>query len=97
MEIFNRRKKDDKNIDKDREKNINENDIIVINNKEDNNNVNNIEEKITKEEVEYICKLMNKKVYRKYFLIQINNFRTLGVFKIPLEIFNYIKQIFIEI
>ena len=40
---------------------------------------------------------MNKKVYRKYFLMQINNFRTLGVFKIPLEIFNYIKQIFLEI
>ena len=88
-------KKDDKNIDKDREKNKIENDII--NNKEDNNNINNIKEKITKEEVEYMCKLMNKKVYRKYFLIQINNFRTLGVYKIPLEIFNYIKQIFIEI
>jgi len=40
---------------------------------------------------------MNEYQYRKYFLIKINNFRTQGVYSIPLQIFNYFKQIFIEI
>jgi hypothetical protein len=40
---------------------------------------------------------MNECEYRKYFLIKINNFRTQGVYSIPLQIFNYLNQIFIEI
>ena len=79
-----------------------------IMNKEDNINNNkkdNIDEKltinnniqVTKEEVDYLCTFMKEKVYQNYFLIKINNFRTLGIFELPLEIFNYLVQIFSEI
>ena len=40
---------------------------------------------------------MNEKLNRKYLLLKLNNFRTLGVYEMPLEIFNYFKQIFCEI
>ena len=40
---------------------------------------------------------MRIKAYRKFFLMQINNFRAVGVFELPLDIFNYIKEIFLEI
>ena len=60
-----------------------------------NNNKNN--NKITKEEVDYLCKYMNDKIYQRYFLIKINNFRSLGVFSIPKEIYDYFIQIFTEI
>jgi hypothetical protein len=40
---------------------------------------------------------MNNTIYQRYFLLEINNYRTLGVFEIPLDIFNYIKEIFSSI
>ena len=40
---------------------------------------------------------MSEKLNRKYLLLKLNNFRTLGVYEMPLEIFNYFKLIFIEI
>ena len=81
--------------DKDIKNEINENDHI---NKEENNyeknKINKKEEKLTQEEIDYLCKLMNKRDYRVYFLIKINNFRAIGAFEMPLETFEYMIQIF---
>jgi hypothetical protein len=55
------------------------------------------DEEITQEEIDDILKLMNDKLNRKYLLLKLNKFRTLGVYEMPLEIFNYFKQIFCEI
>ena len=55
------------------------------------------DEPISKEDINYICKDMKNKEYRFYFLTKINNFRTLGAFKMPLNVFNNIVQIFKEI
>ena len=55
------------------------------------------DKEITKEEIDNLLKSMNDKLNRKYLLLKLNNFRTLGVYEMPLEIFNYFKQIFIEI
>ena len=61
--------------DKDIKNEINENEHI---NKEENNyeknKLNKKEEKLTQEEIDYLCKLMSKRDYRVYFLIKINNF-----------------------
>ena len=73
---------------------------IIIKDKEENNKKTNNKEKnkgITKQEVDYLCKYMNDPVYQRYFLIKLNNYRTLGIFEMPLVIFNYINQIFSEI
>jgi len=40
---------------------------------------------------------MNDKIYQNYFLLKINNFRTLGIFEIPENMFNFIKTIFDKI
>ena len=72
----------------------------IINDKEENNTKTNNKEKnkgITKQDVDYLCKYMNDPVYQRYFLIKLNNYRTLGIFEMPLVIFNYINQIFSEI
>ena len=53
--------------------------------------------KLTKEEIDNFCKFMNEKSYRKYFLLILNNFRATGAYEMPLEIFNYFLQIFLEI
>ena len=53
--------------------------------------------KLTKEEIDNFCKFMNEKSYRKYFLLTLNNFRATGAYEMPLEIFNYVLQIFLEI
>ena len=55
------------------------------------------DKEITQEEIENLLKSMNEKLNRKYLLLKLNNFRTLGVYEMPLEIFNYFKQIFCEI
>ena len=71
------------------------NEIKNINNKDDKNI--NKDNEISHEEVDYLCQFMNKNIYQRYFLIKINNFRTLGIFEMPLEIFDIIKYIFSEI
>jgi hypothetical protein len=55
------------------------------------------EEPLTKEDINFIFKDMKKKEYRLYFLTKINNFRSLGAFKMPLKAFNNLVQIFKEI
>ena len=55
------------------------------------------DKEITQEEIDNLLKSMNEKLNRKYLLLKLNNFRTLGVYEMPLEIFNYFKQIFCEI
>ena len=87
------------NIKDEKEENKN---INIINDIKDKNDINFItiktEEKgIKKQEVEYLISLMNDSVYQRYFLLKINNYRTLGIFEMPLEIFNYIKEIFTAI
>ena len=62
-----------------------------------NNNNSNKEEKITQEDIDYLCKLMHIKEYRMYFLYKFNKFRVKGAFKMPEDIFNYFIQIFKEI
>lgn len=62
---------------------------------DDNDDKNN--EKLTKEEIDDFCKFMNEKSYIKYFLLKLNNFRTTGAYEMPLEIFDYVLQIFLEI
>ena len=77
------------------------NKVLLLYNIQENKNVEikKEEEKkeITKEEVDYICKEMANEEYRKYFLTQINNFRTLGSLVMPEKIFDYFVQIFSEI
>ena len=77
------------------------NKVLLLYNIQENKNVEikKEEEKkeITKEEVDYICKEMANEEYRKYFLTQINNFRTLGSLVMPEKIFGYFVQIFSEI
>ena len=76
--------------------------------KADNNNTNNIkdnndnkfiiikneEKEIKKQDIDYLISLMNDTFYQRYFLLKINNYRTLGVFEMPLDIYKYIKEIF---
>ena len=79
----------------------------IRDNNDDNDNDNKIQimdinkekkdEEITQEEIDDILKLMNDKLNRKYLLLKLNKFRTLGVYEMPLEIFNYFKQILCEI
>ena len=90
--------KQDKN-DKKKKKDNNKNIISEADNKDNADEKNNTPNKneVTQEEIDDFCSLMNEYEYRKYFLIKINNFRTQGVYSIPLQIFNYLKQIFIEI
>ena len=88
----------DKN-DKKKKKENNKNTINETDNKDslDDQNVSPNKNEVTQEEVDEFCKLMKEYEYRKYFLIKINNFRTQGAYSIPLQMFNYLKQIFIEI
>ena len=55
------------------------------------------DKEITQKEIDNLLKSLNEKLNRKYLLLKLNNFRTLGVYEMPLEIFNYFKQIFCEI
>ena len=50
------------------------------------------------EDVDYICKLMKKKVYSNHFLVKLNNFRAMGSsLKMPETIYNYVIRIILEI
>ena len=53
-----------------------------------------VEEKVEPKEVDILCDSMKIRELRRYFLLRINNFRTLGEFDMPLEIFDYITKIF---
>ena len=90
--------KSDKN-DKKKKKDNNKNTINETDNKndEDEQKVNPIDKEVTQEEIDDLCKLMKEYEYRKYVLFKINNFRTQGAYSIPLQMFNYLKQIFLEI
>ena len=65
--------------------------------KDINKNSNNANKQITQEEVNYLCKSMKNKEYRIFILKKINNFRVLGAFNMPLDIFNFFLQIFKEL
>ena len=54
----------------------------------------NKDEEITEEEVNYLCKSMNVREYRSYFLSKINNFRAIGAFNMPVDTFNNFVRIF---
>ena len=64
--------------------------------KNDENNPKEKEE-LTKEEIDNFCKEMSNQELRKYFLLQINNFRSSGSLEMPTKTFNYFIQIFSEI
>jgi len=53
-----------------------------------------VEEKVEPEEIDILCDSMSIREHRKYFLLRINNFRTLGEFSMPLEVFNYTTKVF---
>ena len=95
--------KDDvnKNNNEDKDNNLTDNidDINKIENNEKikENYIIKKDEEPTEEDIKYICKLMPIKEYRLFFLTKINNFRALGAFMMPENIFNYIIQIFKEI
>ena len=72
-------------------------DINKVINKEKEKKDKDKDKEITQEEIDNLLKSMNEKLNRKYLLLKLNNFRTLGVYEMPLEIFNYFKQIFCEI
>ena len=91
---------DDDNNDNNNNNNINKIQIKEINkekNKEKEKKEKDKDKEISKLEIDNLLKLMSDKLNRKYLLLKLNNFRTLGVYEMPLEIFNYFKQIFIEI
>ena len=56
-----------------------------------------VEENVKPEEVDYLCKSMEIKENRDYFLLRINNFRALGELNMPLDIFAYIVKVFLSI
>ena len=96
---------ENENIKDQKDENNNSN---TSNIKADNNNTNNIkdnndnkfiiikneEKEIKKQDIDYLISLMNDTFYQRYFLLKINNYRTLGVFEMPLDIYKYIKEIF---
>ena len=90
---------DNDNEEKNKENNENKNGENIINDNKSiiSNNIRNSKDEITQEDIQYLCKLMSDKVYRNYFLLQINNFRTLSAFELPFDIINFLTQIFIEI
>ena len=96
---------ENENIKDQKDENNNSN---TSNIKADNNNTNNIkdnndnkfiiikneEKEKKKQDIDYLISLMNDTFYQRYFLLKINNYRTLGVFEMPLDIYKYIKEIF---
>ena len=69
---------------------------IIIDYKGENNIIID-NDKITQQDIDYLCKYMIDVNYQRYFLIKLNNYRTSGNFEMPLNIFNYVKQILCEI
>ena len=64
---------------------------------ENEENNNKEQEDLTKEEIDNFCKEMENQELRKYFLLQINNFRSSGSLEMPTKTFDYFIQIFSEI
>ena len=60
-------------------------------------NKTDFEEKIKPKEVDYLCNSMKIQEHREYFLLRLNNFRALGQFNMPLDIFDYIVKAFLSI
>ena len=56
-----------------------------------------MEEKISPKEVDYLCESMEVLEHREYFLFRLNNFRTLGEYNMPLDIFDYMVKVFLLI
>lgn len=81
------------------EENNQENEVInyIINNNIIKNNNNSTNNEISKEDMDFIIKLMKDKNYRSFLLIQLNNFRALGRLEMPPKIYDYFVQIFSEI
>ena len=48
-------------------------------------------------DVDYICKLMNQKVFRNHILLKLNKHRATGLLAMSEEVYNYFVQILIEI
>ena len=84
----------------------------IIDTKDKNNEINNnnndddedifnediiVKNEPSQEDVDYICKLMNKKEFSLHFLSRLNNFRSHGSLNMPEKIFFYFVKIFIEI
>lgn len=61
------------------------------------NTINKKESEPTQEDLDYICKLMNRKEYRDFLLTKLNNYRAVGSLIMPENIYNYFVQIFLEI
>ena len=74
-----------------------DNENKIKNNKDEEKDGKNKEIEITKEEIDYLYKCMKERVYQDYFLMKINNFRTTGIYELPLKNFNYLVDIFLEI
>ena len=89
------KKEEEKNIIDNKKANNKIIDEKIGKNTKTNNKEKNGE--ITQQDIDYLCKYMNEPVYQRYFLIKLNNYRTLGIFEMPLNIFNYVNQIFCEI
>ena len=53
-----------------------------------------VQDKVDPKEVDILCDSMTIKEHRRNFLLRLNNFRTLGQFNMPLEIFGYITKVF---
>jgi hypothetical protein len=60
-------------------------------------NKTDMEEKISPKEVDYLCESMEVLEHREYFLLRLNNFRTLGEYNMPLDIFDYMVKVFLLI
>ncbi len=60
-------------------------------------NKTDFDEKIIPKEVDYLCNSMKIQEHREYFLFRLNNFRALGEFNMPLDIFDYIAKAFLSI
>lgn len=63
----------------------------------EDNTINKKESKPTQEDLDYLIKLMNRKEYRDFLLIKLNNYRAIGSLLMPENIYNYFVQIFLEI
>ena len=90
----NSNKKSGLNENNDKKNNIN---INSNNEKEDDDFNILIKNEPTEAEIDYICKLMNRKEYSQHFLLRLNNFRAFCSIDMPINIYDCILRIFIEI
>ena len=85
-----------KNNDKNNENKTNTN-IDIKDMVQEENKIDNYEEEITEEDLNYILKLMKRKEYRDYLLTKLNNHRAEGSLVMPEKIYKYFVTIFLEI